>query len=268
MALGRRVLLLDPFGAVRGLQEQRPELKGLPVEFVRRNPLDFLRKGSKGVKDFGVLLDALLTPPTSQSDAARPFHDAARAIIGGYVGWVRFGPGMDGDRTLGPFRRLLRSNQDEATKLEELLGKFPDMAFGRVVEAVKRMERVGAQEAGSNLFTIAGQLQASPTETLRSGTGSYSRPCFQSAGEFGDDHKFRAGQLAVLPDIRGAPRSVEPPPQIQYVEGCHNRRLADQLLTESEHRPNEVSQRFRIGVHGHRVFGKVNARGGKPAANP
>ncbi len=164
MALGRRVLLLDPFGAVRGLQEQRPELKGLPVEFVRRNPLDFLRKGSKGVKDFGVLLDALLTPPTSQSDAARPFHDAARAIIGGYVGWVRFGPGMDGDRTLGPFRRLLRSNQDEATKLEELLGKFPDMAFGRVVEAVKRMERVGAQEAGSNLFTIAGQLQASPTE--------------------------------------------------------------------------------------------------------
>ena len=104
-----------------------------------------------------MLLDALLTPPTSQSDAARHFYDAARAIIGGFMGWVRFGPGMEGG-TLELVRSLLLSPKDEAKQLAEVMGKFPDVAFGRVAEALQRMERVGAQEAGSNFSTIANQL--------------------------------------------------------------------------------------------------------------
>ena len=38
--------------------------------------------------------------------------------------------------------------QYEAKRLAEVVGGLPDMAFGRVAEAVKRMERVGALEAG------------------------------------------------------------------------------------------------------------------------
>ena len=98
-AMGRRILLLDPFGVVAGRKNEWPQRKDLPAESVRWNPLDFVRDGPKGVKDLDVLLDALLTPPTSQSDAARDFYDAARAIIGGFMGWVRFGPGPVASRS-------------------------------------------------------------------------------------------------------------------------------------------------------------------------
>ena len=157
-AMGRRILLLDPFRVVAALKAEWPQLKDLPAESVRWNPLDFVRNGPKGVKDLDVLLDALLTPPTSRSDAARHFYDAARAIIGGFMGWVRFGPGMEGGGTLELVRNLLLSPKDEAKQLAEVMGKFPDVAFGRVAEALQRMERVGAREAGSNFSTIANQL--------------------------------------------------------------------------------------------------------------
>ena len=96
------------------------------------------------------------------------------------------------------------------------MGKFPDMAFGRVVEAVKRMEWVGAQEAGSNLSTIASQLQASPMEHCVAALDRILDRGLQPAG----DQKFRAGRLGILPDIRGAPRSVEPPRKFNMLKAA------------------------------------------------
>ena len=67
-------------------------------------------------------------------------------------------------------RRLLLSNKDEAKKLAEVMGQFPDVAFGRVPEARQRMERVGAQDAGSNFSTISHQLGWPRVPELRKDT--------------------------------------------------------------------------------------------------
>ena len=80
-AMGWRVRLLDPFGVVARLKEEWLALNDLPAESVRWNPLDYVRDGAEGVGDLDVLLDALLTPPTSQSDAARHSFGAANADL-------------------------------------------------------------------------------------------------------------------------------------------------------------------------------------------
>ena len=90
--LGRRALLIDPFGVVRGHREQFPEIGATEAESASYNPLDFIRQDdSLAVRDINVLLDALLTPPRSDAhNISRHFYESARAIIAGYMAWVRF----------------------------------------------------------------------------------------------------------------------------------------------------------------------------------
>ena len=159
MDLGRRVLLLDPFGVVDGLKSEWPELENLPSESERWNPMDFIRDGEEGIADLDVVLDALLTPPEGSGDTSRHFYDAARAIIGGYIAWTRFGPGDPEERTLTMVESALVAGRDQAQGMATGVEHNPDVGFGRVARAIQRMERVGEQEAGSNFSTIANQLE-------------------------------------------------------------------------------------------------------------
>ena len=89
--LGRRVLLIDPFGVVA--QHKKVKETHLPdVESASYNPLDFIRDDeSLAVRDINVLLDALLTPPRPDAhNSGRHFYESARAIVAGYMAWVRF----------------------------------------------------------------------------------------------------------------------------------------------------------------------------------
>ena len=91
--LGRRALLIDPFGVVAQHKEQFEEKTHLPnVRSAFYNPLDFIRDDkSLAVRDINVLLDALLTPPRPGShESSRHFYESARAIVAGYMAWVRF----------------------------------------------------------------------------------------------------------------------------------------------------------------------------------
>ena len=91
--LGRRALLIDPFGVVAKHKEQFEEKTHLPnVRSAFYNPLDFIRDDeSLAVRDINVLLDALLTPPRPGShESSRHFYESARAIVAGYMAWVRF----------------------------------------------------------------------------------------------------------------------------------------------------------------------------------
>ena len=62
------------------------------VESASYNPLDFIRDDeSLAVRDINVLLDALPTPPRPDAhNSGRHFYESARAIIAGYMAWVRF----------------------------------------------------------------------------------------------------------------------------------------------------------------------------------
>ena len=90
--LGRRVLLLDPFGVAAKHKEDFPECHLPDTTSARFNPLSFIREDEGlAVRDINVLLDALLTPPRPGAhENSRHFYESARAIIAGYVAWVRF----------------------------------------------------------------------------------------------------------------------------------------------------------------------------------
>ena len=62
--LGRRVLLLDPFGVAAKHKEDFPECHLPDTTSARFNPLSFIREDEGlAVRDINVLLDALLTAP-------------------------------------------------------------------------------------------------------------------------------------------------------------------------------------------------------------
>ena len=85
--------MIDPFGVVAQHKEQFEEKTHLPdVESVLYNPLDFIRDDdSLAVRDIYVLLDALLTPPRPDAhNTGKHFYESARAIVAGYMAWVRF----------------------------------------------------------------------------------------------------------------------------------------------------------------------------------
>ena len=85
--LGRRVLLIDPFGVVA--EHKKFKETHLPdVESASYNPLDFIRDDENlAVRDINVLLDALLTPPRPDApNNSRHFYESARAIVAGFAG--------------------------------------------------------------------------------------------------------------------------------------------------------------------------------------
>ena len=86
------MLLLDPFRVV-ARHKRDFEACHLPdVKTATYNPLTFIREEEGlAVRDINVLLDGLLTPPRPGAhDNSRHFYESARAIIAGYMAWVRF----------------------------------------------------------------------------------------------------------------------------------------------------------------------------------
>ena len=156
--LGRRALLIDPFGVVA----QHKEFKEthLPdVESVLYNPLDFIRDDdSLAVRDINVLLDALLTPPRPDAhNSGRHFYESARAIIAGYMAWVRFQEPAE-RQNLSTLYELLSMPPKERDDFAEGVASMDRFAGGLTHIAVERQAQVGDEEGGSNFMTIANQL--------------------------------------------------------------------------------------------------------------
>ena len=85
------------------------------------------------------------------------FYGSARAIIAGYVAWVRFTAGED-ERNLQEVHRLLTQPPDDRKILVNEMRRATGIAGSLARLAAERQMQVGSQEAGSNFSTIANQL--------------------------------------------------------------------------------------------------------------
>ncbi|MDD9990736.1 MAG: type IV secretory system conjugative DNA transfer family protein [Rhodospirillales bacterium] len=158
--MGRRAVLLDPFGVAREHKREFGEHCHLPdVRSATYNPLEFIREDeSQAVRDINVLLDALLTPPRPGAhDNSRHFYESARAIIAGYIAWVRF-RGPREKRNLKHVHALLSQSPEERKRFAADMAVEQPFAGGLTHIAVERQAQVGAEEGGSNFTTIANQL--------------------------------------------------------------------------------------------------------------
>ena len=157
--MGRRPLLLDPFGVVAKHKEDFEACHLPDVASATYNPLAFIREDEGlAVRDINVLLDALLTPPRPGGhDNSRHFYESARAIIAGYVAWVRFREPAD-KRTLETVHRLLSMGPEKTQAFAVKLQEYDRFCGGLTHVAVERQAQVGKEEGGSNFSTIANQL--------------------------------------------------------------------------------------------------------------
>ena len=158
--LGRRALLIDPFGVVAQHKEQFEEKTHLPdVRSAFYNPLDFIRDDeSLAVRDINVLLDALLTPPRPDAhNAGKHFYESARAIVAGYMAWVRFQEPAE-RQNLSTLYEMLSMPPKERDDFAEGVASMDRFAGGLTHIAVERQAQVGDEEGGSNFMTIANQL--------------------------------------------------------------------------------------------------------------
>ena len=155
--LGRRALLIDPFGVVA--EHKKVKETHLPhVKSVFYNPLDFIRKESVAVRDINVLLDALLTPPRPDAhNSGRHFYESARAIVAGYMAWVRFQEPSE-MRNLATLYAKLSMPPKERDAFAKKVTSMEPFAGGLTHIAVQRQTQVGDDEGGSNFMTIANQL--------------------------------------------------------------------------------------------------------------
>ncbi len=173
--MGRRVVLLDPFGVVERHAEAFPECHLPEVGSASYNPLRFIRDGDdEAVSDINVLLDALLTPPgPGAHDNSRHFYDSARAIVAGYIAWVRF-KDRPARRTLARVHELLSMPEKRRKDFAAHVSKMKPFAGGLTHMAVQRQAEVGQDEGGSNFTTIANQLGFLTWPRLLANTGRSS----------------------------------------------------------------------------------------------
>ena len=157
--LGRRVLLLDPFGVVKAHRDAFPECHLPDVESVTCNPLKFIREDEGlAVRDINVLLDALLTPPRPDAHQnSRHFYESARAIIAGYMAWVRFKEPPK-KRSLKTLHAMLSASPEAREGFAVAFRKAKPFAGGLAHLAVERQAQVGNEEGGSTFTTVANQL--------------------------------------------------------------------------------------------------------------
>ena len=157
--LGRRVLLIDPFRVVRGHKKEFEETHLPDVESASYNPLNFIRDDENlAVRDINVLLDALLTPPRPDAhNSGRHFYESARAIIAGYMAWVRFQEPAE-RQNLSTLYELLSMPPKERDDFAEGVASMDRFTGGLTHIAVERQAQVGDEEGGSNFMTIANQL--------------------------------------------------------------------------------------------------------------
>ena len=156
--MGRRVVLLDPFGVVAAHAAARPDLHLPRTLSDRYNPLDFIREPEgDALADIGTVLDALLTPPADGAGNSRHFHESARTLIGGYLAWVRFRepPHL---RTLAQLHRLITAPKESQKVFADLVLSTPPFCGGLTRLAVETETRVGEEEGGSNFTTVSNQL--------------------------------------------------------------------------------------------------------------
>ena len=157
--LGRRVLLIDPFRVVRGHKKEFEETHLPDVESASYNPLDFIRDDeSLAVRDINVLLDALLTPPRPDAhNNSRHFYESARAIVAGYMAWVRFKAPPE-LCTLAKVYEMLSMSPKQRETFADRVRDTDRFAGGLTHIAIERQAQVGKEEGGSNFTTVANQL--------------------------------------------------------------------------------------------------------------
>ena len=157
--LGRRTVLLDPFGLVEKHAAGFPDAHLPQAASARYNPFDFIRdEEAHAVRDIDVLLDALLTPPAGNAHAnSRHFYESARSLIGGYMAWVRFRE-HPAQRNLQHLHRLLSMGAADQKEFALHVLRSPRFCGGLTHMAIERQQRVGKEEGGSNFTTIANQL--------------------------------------------------------------------------------------------------------------
>ena len=157
--LGRRAVLIDPFGVVRGHKEQFPKTHLPDTDSASYNPLGFIREDDGlAVRDINVLLDALLTPPRPDANQnSLHFYESARAIVAGYMAWVRFKEPL-GRRTLQTLYEMLSAPPGAREGFADAFRKEEPFAGGLARLAVERQAQVGKEEGGSTFTTIANQL--------------------------------------------------------------------------------------------------------------
>ena len=192
--LGRRVILIDPFGVVASHARNTPGVFLPRTTGLRHNPLDFIREDeAQAVRDITVLLDGLMTPPAGNANAsALHFHTSAREIMAGYIAWVRFRE-PPGQRTLARLRALLSQTGDERAAFIDRIAASPTFCGGLAHQAVARQSEVGKDEAGSQFSTIANQLAfLSFPELVRQTTTSDFDPAVIASGD--------ADLFVVVPD--------------------------------------------------------------------
>ncbi len=173
--LGRRVLLMDPFGVVAKHKEDFGECHLPDVKSATYNPLEFIRDDDGlAVRDINVLLDALLTPPRPGAhENSRHFYQSARAIVAGYMAWVRFKE-PEQRRSLETLQAMLSASPEAREGFTEAFRKEKPFAGGLAQIAVERQAQVGADEGGSNFSTIANQLAFLNYPEMVANTGSSS----------------------------------------------------------------------------------------------
>ena len=173
--MGRRAILLDPFGVVERHREAFPECHLPDTGSAAYNPLEFIREEEdEAVRDINVLLDALLTPPRPGAhDNSRHFYESARAIVAGYIAWVRFRK-PPGERTLKRVHELLSQTPEERKAFAAKVAAEKPFAGGLAHIAVERQAQVGAEEGGSNFTTIANQLAFLTYPALQANTARSS----------------------------------------------------------------------------------------------
>lgn len=177
-ALGRNVVLVDPFGLVKALSAEA-RFKGVvrvpTTESVTFNPLDFIRDGNDGVGDIRALLEGLLTAPAREgADNARHFYESARAIMSGVVAYVHWS-GKQGDEGTWRFsavRRFLMPSKSDEKLMRNDIEEDPSLGWGLPRDALGRMDKVGQAEGGSNYSTIANQVDWVQVPELEVSTGT------------------------------------------------------------------------------------------------
>ncbi len=155
--LGRKVVLLDPYDVIGRHREQHPHCH-LPREVKRHtyNPLDFLRGEEKAVQDIDTLVQALLTPPTSDASNSRHFYESAKRLISGHIAWAGY-RADDENRNLAHVFENLSMGPDNRKILSAQILDSESFAGGLAHRAVESELATSSQESGSNYTTIANQ---------------------------------------------------------------------------------------------------------------
>lgn len=172
--LGRKVVLLDPYGVTDRHREQHPHCH-LPPEVKKHsyNPLDFLRGEDKAVQDIDVIVQALLTPPSGDGANSRHFYESARRLISGHIAWAAYGAGVE-ERNLAHVFDNLSAGPDRRQRLSEEILETEPFAGGLAHRAMESELATSAQESGSNYTTIANQMQFLAHPEIRAQTAESS----------------------------------------------------------------------------------------------